>query len=387
MTYPSGMVLDYSYLPQGGTRIVTAGLPGEQTTIAIQTDLQVDELGRVKLRSLGNSTNTTNTYKDFLEGANRLNSIQSATETGATFQNYTYEYDGVGNITKIKDTEETYRVFTYDEMNRLLTSIGVGGIWAGGTYDIATSYDPTTGNLSSKGGNSYSYDAAKPHAVISDGSRTFTYDANGNATDITPQTVRLLDEDWEITTAAVSRSYTYNAEGKLIAYSNNDAMEKSYIYDGDGQRTLEQNSNGSMIFFMGNYLEQHLPGSSSEKWENIYADGVRLAVRINEASNTDNFYWFHLDHLGGTHMITRGNGEVSTTYLYDAWGGMYYEQGQGTVTDRLYTDQPRIDDDHNLYYYGARWPQVNRDLFSDGCVILFERIKQDLLDGFIKTLP
>ena len=36
---------------------------------------------------------------------------------------------------------------------------------------------------------------------------------------------------------------------------------------------------------------------------------------------------------------------------------------------------------------GIELTQVNRELFSDGRVILFERIKQDLLDGYIKTLP
>jgi hypothetical protein len=36
---------------------------------------------------------------------------------------------------------------------------------------------------------------------------------------------------------------------------------------------------------------------------------------------------------------------------------------------------------------GIELKQVNRDLFSDGRMILFERIKQNLLDGYIKTLP
>ena len=116
---------------------------------------------------------------------------------------------------------------------------------------------------------------------------------------------------------------------------------------------------------MGNYLEQHLPGSSSEKREYIYADGVRLAVRINDALTTGNFYWIHLDHLGGTHLVTRDSGAVASTYLYDAWGGSYYEHGQGTVTDRLYTGQTRVEQD--LYYYGARWydPSLGRFLQAD----------------------
>ena len=36
---------------------------------------------------------------------------------------------------------------------------------------------------------------------------------------------------------------------------------------------------------------------------------------------------------------------------------------------------------------GIELKQVNRDILSDGRVILFERIKQDLLDGYIKPLP
>lgn len=36
---------------------------------------------------------------------------------------------------------------------------------------------------------------------------------------------------------------------------------------------------------------------------------------------------------------------------------------------------------------GIELTRINRDLFSDGRLILFERIKQDLLDGYIKTLP
>ncbi|MEL7626303.1 MAG: hypothetical protein AAGU15_05550 [Anaerolineaceae bacterium] len=54
------------------------------------------------------------------------------------------------------------------------------------------------------------------------------------------------------------------------------------------------------------------PLRCGERCEYIYADGVRLAVRINDVSSLSNFYWFHLDHLGGTHQVTRGDtGEVA----------------------------------------------------------------------------
>lgn len=82
------------------------------------------------------------------------------------------------------------RDFTYNAMNRLLTSTGFGGVWAGGDYDIVTGYDVITGNLLTKGGNNYSYNASKPHAVVSVGNRDFTNGPNG--THVSPQPIQIL---------------------------------------------------------------------------------------------------------------------------------------------------------------------------------------------------
>jgi len=128
---------------------------------------------------------------------------------------------------------------------------------------------------------------------------------------------------------------------------------------------MDQVSEGNRTFHMGNYLEKHQTIDSWTVKEYIHADGVRIALRINESDT----FWFHDDHLGGTNKVTRENGNVSTTVLYTPWGEVRYEQGE-PVTDRLYTDQPRIDDDHNLYYYGARWydPSLGRFLQADSIV-------------------
>jgi len=60
MTYPSGMILDYSYLPQGGTRIMTGYL----------NNLKVDASGRVLERTWANNISTIHTHKPFFAGAN-----------------------------------------------------------------------------------------------------------------------------------------------------------------------------------------------------------------------------------------------------------------------------------------------------------------------------
>jgi len=50
-------------------------------------------------------------------------------------------------------------------------------------------------------------------------------------------------------------------------------------------------------------------------------------------------------------------------------------------------DQLLLGESVGTVHSGIELTRVNGDLFSDGRVILFERIKQDLLDGYIKALP
>ncbi len=331
MTYPSGMTLDYSYLPQGGTRSITG----------FQNNLQVDALGRVTQRTLSNQTTTSYTYQPFLEAANRLERILTNNTNYGVQQDYTYTYDALGNILSITDAawERDVQTFTYDDMNRLLTSAGTYQ-YSGQLYSSTTTYNPITGNIASKDGNTYTYSSTKPHAVIQAGARTFGYDANGN-----------------MTHEGGVPKFTYNPEGKLTTREG-----YAYSYDGDGKRVMELNPGGKTTIWVGNYYEQSNQQSSNTFNETIYADGVRIGMRKNNQTN----YWFHLDHLGGTHVITMSEGQFNSRDLYKAWGEERYSQGN-TDTRYRYTGQMREGD---IYYYGARWydPAIGRFMQADTIV-------------------
>lgn len=228
--------------------------------------------------------------------------------------------------------------FIDDAMDRMLTASGTYA-YNGKAYASNASYDPQTGNIASKDGNAYTYSPTKPHAVIQAGSRTFSYDANGN-----------------MTHENGIEKFVYNPDGILITRGN-----YTYTYDGDGKRATEQNPGEQKItFWIGNYYEKANIQSSNTFNEYIYADGIRIGMRRNNQIS----YWFHLDHLGGTHLITMADGQFNSRDLYKAWGEQRLSQGN-TDTRYFFTGQMR--EDENLYYYGARWydPSLGRFLQAD----------------------
>jgi YD repeat-containing protein len=141
--------------------------------------------------------------------------------------------------------------FTYDGMNRLqaasTTTIGEG------QYAQNYTYDPTTGNLSSKSDvGSYTYSPAHPHAVTQAGANSYGYDQNGNMT--------------SRTVGGVVWTYSYNAENQLITIKKNNQLVSEYGYDGDAQRVWAKDYDGylpdklKVMTYVGNHSEVRVEG-------------------------------------------------------------------------------------------------------------------------------
>jgi YD repeat-containing protein len=245
MKYPNGNggavyeMLSYTYHPQGTANTAASG------AVNYVSGTDYDAAGRVDRRRLGGGTITVDyVYYGWTvsAGQGRLQQIKSGIASDLdSLQNLQYTYDLVGNVLAIADSlagGTQTQTFTYDAAGRLSSAAAAGG--SGGTYNQTYAYNATTGNLSSKGGTTYSYtDAAHKHAVSSTSAgSTFSYDANGSMTQrvIVGQTYNL----------------TYDAENRLTGVSG--AVTATFVYDGDGNR-VKGTIGGVTTAYVGDYYE------------------------------------------------------------------------------------------------------------------------------------
>jgi RHS repeat-associated protein len=388
MTYPSGEVVNYTYLPQGGVSQVDS--MGE----FYLNGASYDASGRARERLLGNGVKNTWSYNawNLDNKGGRLNAaLAYKTSTPTTYlQNLAYiNYDKVGNLTALSDYAANESLtFSYDALNRLdLVS---------GAYSDNPEYD-ARGNLSQKkklDGTllSLSYPTgtapARPHAALSVGSNTFQYDANGS------MTARVVN--------GVSYTLTYDVQNRLTAISGG-GLSASYTYNADGARIKAVVTNGGVTRttgYVGDYFEISLgqpkasqPGAPrnctlptrcifvprlitstnlapGQAWYSYYYAGTsRIALRIksNQLNLNDGVFYFLSDHLGGTAITLDANGVKTGELRYTAWGETRYTSGS-TPTQRRYTGQ--LEAEAGLYFYNARWydPALGRFAQADPIV-------------------
>jgi RHS repeat-associated protein len=283
-----------------------------------------DSAGRIDNRVLGNTLTQDFTYYNWNTQGGRLQNINVG-----SLQNLNYTYDNNGNISQIQNTisNET-QAFGYDNLNRLTSANVTNGL---APYSEAYTYDATTGNLASKAGINYTYDANHKHAVsnLSNGN-TYSYDANGN------MTTRVVN----------GQTYTlgYDAENRLTTVTGPNSFSAMFTYDADGKR-VKSVINGVTTSFIGNHYE--VTGSSITKY--YYAGTSRITMRKNGTLT-----YILTDHLGSTSLVTDANGAVINETKYKAWGETRYSSGN-EVTEYQYTGQYSYESDFGLYFYNARF--------------------------------
>jgi len=262
-------------------------------------------------------------------------------------QDISYTYDKLGNITQIVDRSETKSAATttyaYDDLSRLTS--------ASTTNATTTPYSRTytynaIGNISSASdlGN-YTYagtNYANPHAVTSVNGSTYTYDNAGN---VTADGVRTNTWDYRNQlTRTVKASTTYR-----------------YLYDQGGQRTAYFDGVASTT-----YPNKYYDVRNNTKTKHIYAgDELVASIEGNGIATTTNT--IHLDHLGGTNVVTNVSGAVVQTLAYYPFGVSRVDEKYGTFDEsRKYTGH-EYDEQTSLYYMNARYqnPSVGRFVSQD----------------------
>ncbi len=350
----TGEILTYSYHPQAALKSVYSDLGYYYVQ-----NITYDAAGRVDLCKLGAASLYANPTllidADYFpwntpNGQGRLQRLKSGTyATPTSLQDFSYTYDALGKRPEHRQRQGRGNpdpAFSYDPLQRLISSAASGGTEGG--YPLESySYNSTTGNLSGKGGVTYSYAAqasscpqgalSKPHAVTGAGTNTFCYDQNGN------MVKRVI--------AGVTYTLGYDAENRLTAVSGN-AVTASFVYDGDGKR-VKATVDGATTTYIGDYLEWS--GSTATMKKYYSAAGMRLAVRTGDTLN-----WLLGDHLGSTNITADGSAIQVGKLMYKPWGEERFSSGT-TPTTFKFTGQ-RQESSFGLYLFGSRWydPVVNR---------------------------
>jgi RHS repeat-associated protein len=241
--YPSGRKVKYSYNAKGQLEAVEDPEPGGTHYL---TSVTYKPAGDLDVITYANGRTTTYGY----DSRFRPDSIDAGTRT------LTLGYDDASNLDSWTG-DGPARSFGYDKLNRLTSATGPAGEVISYEYtktgdretrtvDGATSayiYQPSTQRLTS---------------ITGPGAISYSYDNAGRQT------------------GAGSRTYDYTPLGTLEMITN---PSRSFTYDGDGQRISRTGADGTTYYVRGpsNRVLAEYDSSDNLLREHIYALGRRIA--------------------------------------------------------------------------------------------------------------
>jgi RHS repeat-associated protein len=241
------------------------------------------------------------------------------------YLNTTYGYDIANELTSILITNPTATIdslsYSYDP-NGNRTNMTKSATVPMATSMSGTVYDEANEMVANRG-NMLTYD--NNGNITFDGTNTYTWDARNRLTNISRP--------------GLSASFDYDALGRRISKTVND-VTTDYVYDG------------------WDIIQDTTDGVTTDYTRTLNIDEP---LALERSDGTVRYYL--QDALGSVVVLTDGQGLVTTTYQYDAFGnttinGSDYNPFQYTG---------RENDGTGLYYYRARYysPQIRRFVSED----------------------
>jgi YD repeat-containing protein len=242
ITYANGVTTSFLYDP--GRRWLDQVETGNSAGTLLLLDYLRDYLGRISSVT-----------------SNRVN------------QNWTYTYDDLDRLTFADNLNDNLRdqTFGFDAAGNMVSNSALG------TYTY-----PTPGT-------------ARPHAQLTAGSRTYSYDANGN------------------TLSDGTRTLTWDGQNRLLSVN-----AVSFTYAPDGMR-LRKTSGSTTTLYLGADIEKK--GSTWTKY--IHPDAVRIGSTTT---------WLHRDHSQSLRLRTSAAGTLVEAAAYTPYGS----QAPGLAISRGY---------------------------------------------------
>ena len=279
--------------------------------------------------------------------------LKATVPPGQVLKRYYYSYDPAGNRTA-EQIDDAVTGASYDNMNQLVSqqaggalvfkgtvsepaNVTIGGkpatvtpdnrfegqaVVPGGTGQVAVTATDPSGNVRTS-----TYQVSQGAS-----SKSFTYDLNGNLT------------------SDGSQTYTWDAEDRLVAVSQGGSALASFTYDGGGRRATKAASGvtTTYVYDSRQFLEERSSAGLTKRY--VYGPSIDQPLgQIADGMTTYNV----ADHLGSVVRTVDSSGSPTLTREYDPWGNPL----QGSATSGYAFTGREWDAETGLYYYRARYYQ------------------------------
>lgn len=388
--YPDGEQVTHTYDAAGALVQVIGSGAGYTRTYA--DELRYDVFGnRTRARS-GNGVVSTWSFAPLRV---RLASVVTTLPSAAKVQDLRYSYDPGDNPTRIENVLPpppshgrlpggSSVTFTYDGVDRLVRALGQAPLAQGHatTYDQTFAYSASHNLLDKQrvhllinhGGNAqqpnatnfvsaYTYGVVRPHLPTRVGDLELVYDPSGN-----PITRH------KVSTGSIQQ-LTWDDDGRLVQVSGMGANQRN-VYDASGLRVIRSGQDGDTVF-ASPYFDL---ANNNTGTKHVFAGAMRVASVLRAftssadpppPSSAGTAFYFHLDHLGSTGVVTAQDGTVNDAHAYFPDGEIWIDAGPRQPINGYLFSGKQLDIETGLYDFGQRFydPRLSLWLGTDPLVL------------------
>ncbi len=342
ITNPAGVELTYDFDDNGNLTLVASG--------AQSVSYAWDSLNRL-LSANDNSGITSYLYdpngnqvsivrpnnastEHVINNINRVSSVIHRDSAGVILERFDYTFLANGLRNTITELDGSVENYVYDNLDRLVSETRTGS----SPRSVSYQYD-LVGNRTQidDGSGAQSYTYGVNDQLLSAGTTTFTYDANGSRTSRNDGSTVI---------------YTWDDRNRLANVASAGSVI-TYGYDVNGNRISRSDPAGTVNYVVDN---QSITGLSQVAEERTATDDLIAAYSYGNDllnRNDGNADQYHVDAHGSTQLLTGVLGTEVASYNYDGYGNLTGGSG-ASDNEYLYTGE-RYDPASDLHYLRARY--------------------------------